>query len=881
MTALRVWLARVLDLALWRRRDRDLDAEIDHHLVLLEDELVVGGMDRGRARIEARRQFGGVDQVKTRYRDQRGLPGLGALLQDVRFAWRALSRDRGFALTAVVVLALGIGVNNMMFTVLNAHLIRGLPLADVDRVLSVATVDRSGIERGVSWRDFDDLRDALTSTDLVAFAHSPASLGDLHAAPDRLDRSHVSVDTFAVLGIRPLLGRDFAPGDGHAGAAPVALIAERVWRRRYAADPGIIGREILIDAAPATIVGVVTDRSGFPSGASLWQPIGQLRGIEAAARNVRTLQVYGRIRSGADSGLASAEIEAAVLALGVAHPDTNDGVRARVMAINDRHLGRMQPAWMAFMAVGCLIALISCANVANLLIGRGLARDREMALRTSLGATRARLARQLLAESALLAIAGAAIGLGIGAAGVRSFQSGLPEGALPYWVEYVIDGRVLAALVLASVLMTLVFGLIPALHGSRPDPQATLRQGGPAVSRAGAAGRWTAGFLVAELALGFVMLANLALSWRLDSSALPTDAALDARDVMTATLTLPAERYPDAGARAAFLHAFGERLHAIPGVEAAALASALPVRSVPERPVMTMEAAAGDPLAVRQVFVSTGYFAALGIPLTAGRAIEGDDGRPGPAEAVVNERFAARIFPNQDPRGRRFGFVESGADRPVAWFTIVGVAPPIRQNRPDDAIAYVPIEGGPPATVSALIRTASGPEQSAAAFRRAAREVDPHLPLYRMATLGESTAEANAFGRASSRLLLALTVIATSLAGVGLYAVIARTVGSRRRELGIRMAVGATPARLCRIVLGEALRLAALGSVAGVLAVIGWDLAFFDSVRAGEIVPGVQLADPAVLLMLAGAVAALAVAASLVPLRRVGAITPALTLGHD
>lgn len=879
MIALRVFLARAKGFLSAGRRDREFDSEIAAHLALLEDDLVAGGLSREDARLEARRRFGGVDQVKMHCRDQRGLPALDALRQDTRFALRALAGDRGFTATVIIVLALGIGVNNMMFTIFNAHTIRGLPLPDVDRVLNVSTVDAGAVERGMSWPDFDDLRRGTDSIRLVAFAASPASLGEPQRAPDRVDRAHVTADTLSVLGIAPLRGRDFTSADEVAGAAPVALLSERLWKSRYGADSGLIGREVLVDGTPTVVIGILPDASGFPGTAELFQSMGQLGGTAAADRQARSLRVVGRVVPDADIDAVRARLGAAMLALGTAHPETNAGIRLRVMTINERSLGRVtDPAWLAFMAVGVLVALIACANVANLLLGRGLVRDREIALRVSLGASRARIVRQLLVESSILAAAGGILGLGVGVAGVRLFRGAFPEAALPYWMAYTIDGHVLAALVAVAAAMTVVFGLVPALHASRTDPQSTLRQGGPAVSRVRVAGRWTAGFLVAELALAFVMLANLALSWRLTAAGPPSDAALRAEDVMTATLTMPPDRYPDAAARLAFMRRLEERL--VTGAadsQTLAFASALPMRPVPERPAVTSSAPDRDPLAVRQLFVSPDYFASLNVPVVSGRPLRTGDASPGRLAVVINERLAARLFPDVDPLGQQFRFVEPGTAAPPRWLTVVGLAPAINQNGDTDAIAYVPIETAPPATIAIMLRTRATPEQAASLLRDAAAAIDSAMPLYNLATLHESTRQANAMGRASQRMLLALTIIAVGLGAVGLSAVMTRLVGSRRREIGIRLAVGATPGQVRRILLRQALRYVSIGTVAGTAAVIAWDLAFAPTARAR----GVHLADPFVIATIAVAVAAVAVVASIAPIRKAQAISPSLALGHD
>jgi predicted permease len=884
VNGLRVIVSRALDLLLGSRRDRRLDAEVDLHLSLLTDEGLARGMTPEAARAEARRRFGGVDQVKARYRDQRGLPGVDALRQDARMAMRVLLGDRRFTLTAVLVLALGIGVNNMMFTILNAHTIRGLPIRDVDRVIYVSTRDPAGVDRGLSWPELEDLRQAVVSADFGAFVTGPASLANEHEAPDRVDRSHVDIGTFAQLGIDPFLGRSFTPGDAEPGAPAVVLLSERLWRARYDADAGVLGRTVLVDGIPATIIGVVNRESGFPAVADVWQPLERMAGPQAPAGTTRVLRVIGRVRRGADVAMARVEIETVFSTRAAAHAEPGAEVRAHVVPINERFLGRLlDPAWLAFMAVGCLVALISCANVANLLLGRALHRDREIALRTSLGATRSRIVRQLLIESSFLAGAGGALGLVVGVAGVRFFRQGIPDNVLPYWLDYAIDRRVLFALVLVTAVATLLCGLVPALQASRSHPQVTLRQGGPTVARTLSANRWTTAFLVLEIALGVVMLANLGLAWRLSRTGLATDAALYAGNVLTATVTLPADRYPDAAARRGLLGRVEEALDGAPGILSVAATATLPLRPVLERRLRIRSAMTRDPIPVRVVMISPAYFDTLRLKVTDGRALGGEDSRAGAAAMLVNEHLAATHFAGRSPVGERIGFVSSPDEDPAEWHTVVGVAPTIRQrvSSEPEAIVYQPLDTSPPATLSLLARTSLSPAAASTVLRQAVLGIDPHLPLYNLSTLRQSTTDAEWNGRVSNRLLLALTGIAVCLAAIGLYAVTARAVAARRREIGIRLAVGAAPRQIRGLVLGQAFRRVASGTVVGAIGVFAWEAAFVRSAGASALSTRATLADPYVFLSIAGALSIITVLACLAPLRRAQAVSPSIALGQD
>ncbi len=444
-----------------------------------------------------------------RYRDQRGLPFLDMLVQDVRFAFRLLTRDRGFALTAIVVLAVGIGVNNIFFTMVYAHKFRGLPISNPDRILSISAYDDRVPQRAISLNEFQEMRDSLTTLDvLAAHASAPVTVGDEGRAPDRFDGAYITAGAFESLGIAPLMGALPAADHDRPGATPVVALGVSAWSARYNNDPGILGRTILINGLPATVVAVMPERSGFPNTAGVWLPLGQWPGMQQS-RDARALQLFGRLRDTATESDARIEIETLFGRLETARPETNRNVRARVLPINVRLLGTLD-GWEAFMMAGIIVVLVACANVANLMMARAVHRSPEIALRTSLGASRARIVRQLLVEAAVLAGIGGALGGLISVAGVAAFESVIPEGTLPYWMDYYMDGGVFLALLAMSLITVVVFGLVPALHASQTDVNRVLKDGG----RSATGGRprvWTAAFLTAELALAMIMLTQVAI----------------------------------------------------------------------------------------------------------------------------------------------------------------------------------------------------------------------------------------------------------------------------------------------------------------------------------------------------------------------------------
>jgi putative ABC transport system permease protein len=907
MTALRVLLLRLLDVVLARRRDARLKEEIESHLGLLTDEYEARGLTPAAARAAARRAFGGIDQIKADYRDQRGLPLFDALTQDLRFAVRILGRDRGFAATAVLVLGLGIGVNNMLFTILNAHTIRGLPIDRVDRVLFISTIDDRSMERGVSYLDFRDMHAAAkTFGAMVAFTNAPVALaGDGHV-PERHDASFVSAHAFSLIGTQPVSGRAFASDDDRPGAPPLVVLSSGLWRSRYGSDSGIVGRSIFVNDISATVIGVMPERSGFPSNAEIWLPLAQFPGLLAQRRDTRTLRVFGRLRDGIAVAAARAEVEGIADQLSGEHPDTNKNVRARVVPINERFMGRLtDPAWMAFMATGVLVVVISGANVANLMFARAIYRRREIAIRSSLGATRRRVMRQLLIEGGVLASLGGLAGLGAALAGVRVFRTAIPENVLPYWqFDYSMDARVFVALVGVSVATVFVFALLPAVHASRTDVVAVLKGGGRSGSDQRAPQRWSTAFLVAEFALTVVLLATAAVSVRIAKPTLPSDAVIDTREILTATVTLPETKYRTSQQRIDFYRRLQERLGAIPGVLSTSVASALPRSGAAEEQLQID----GRPLdndkrqPVLTVAVGPRYFATLGLTLPRGREFSSADLSSGPAYAIVNDAFARRFFSGQDPLGRRIALTlpstpaasapsapsgPSASSAPSApsalsataptWLTIIGTAPDVRQRSAPapDALVYRLIDITAPPSASLLVRSRTSPEILRPLLDEQLAAIDPTLPLYKVHTMKQVIRDSEWVGRISSRLATVLTLIAVMLSTVGLYAVTAHAVGQKRQELGVRIALGARPMQVIGVIVRRAVFQLTVGFAAGIGCTMVW--AWLFSSGSAEVKP----TDPQPLMMVAAMLLVLAVTACIVPARRAIRLDPVAAIRRD
>jgi predicted permease len=874
----------VLDLILRRRRDERLSEEVQAHLDMLTDEGVAAGMSQADARRAARRRFGVVDNVTADYREQRGLPLVDGLWEDARFGVRLLRRNPAFAATAALVLALGIGVNNMLFTILYAHTLRGLPIPAAERVMYLTTVDERSRDGGISFVELDEFRQATQGfAGVTAFKDGPIVIAGDDRAPDRVDASYASGNAFAVLGLRPLLGRGLEPADDQSGRPAVAVLGRGLWMSRYGGDSGVLGRTIQAGDAPATIVGVVPDRSGFPSTAAVWLPLTHAPGPSTQRRDLRTLRAVGRLRDGVSRFTAAAEVDAFFSRLSAEHPDTNRNVRGRAVPINEQYFGRVtDPVWIAFITVGFLILLISAANVANLMLGRSVERTREMAIRTSLGATRGRVFRQLLMEGVVLAGLGGLAGSGVAVTGVRLFRSAMPENALPYWYDYSMDMRIVAALVGVTVLTVLIFALLPAIPSSRPDVNQVLKTGGRGMPGARSTRRWTTMFLASEFALAVVFLAQLSVPLRTPRPTLASDAVVETTAVVTGVISLPAATYGQPSQRAAFHRKLSERLRSVAAIASVSVASTPPFSGALEQRLQIGDGGAaadavGAPV-VSTVAVGPRYFETLRLTMVRGREFLPEDASGGGSAVIINERFAHRFFADRDPLGRRIALsAPDGAPAAPRWLTIVGMAPDVRQ-RPTgepDAVAYLSYDSAPSPSATLLVRGNDTAERLTSTMREQVQALDASLPVYRVRTMRGVVQDSAWVGRVSARLILSLTWIAIGLCVIGLYAVATHGVTRQTREIGVRMALGASSRAVVWMVVRTALGQVAIGFVAGVGCTVLWDRAF----STGN--PAVRPTDPQSLVIVAMILVVLASIGCAVPARRAAHLDPLVAIRDE
>jgi putative ABC transport system permease protein len=811
--------------------------------------------------------------------------------QELRLALRLLAKERGFTILAALALGLGIGVSNTFFSLVNAAVLRGLPIDAPEQVMFLSLRDARNMARGLAYPAYDALRrETRTFASVGAYLTGPATLRDEGTSAERVLATSLSASGFRVLGVVPRLGREFRAEDDQPGAPIVVLLSERVWRARYGGRPSVLGESVTLNGEPATVVGVMPDSFRFPGNADVWRPLGADPGRAASSREPRLVSVFARLSRDASRAQAEAEFASFRAAWAKADPATYGPYRASIVPINQQFFGRVtDTVWLAFITAGVLVFLIACANVANLLLMRAAARGREVAIRMSLGATAARIVRQLLLESAVLAAIGGVAGLGLSLAGLRTLQALVPAEVARLF-DFTLDARMVAAMVGASVASVFLFGLAPALHlarGSAVDVLKDDSQAGGTVTRR----RWATAFLAAEFALTLVLLANVARDIWITRAARDAQFLIDPAPLLTMSVTLPNQPYDTVAARARFFDRLEEAVAALPSVSLVAVASALPGAGGPLQEVTIAGQPSSPSLVAASVpraatlLIGERYFDAIGARLVSGRAFMPSDGMPGQDAAIVNQRFADLFLPAERPIGsliRVAGPQASDAAKP--WLRVVGVAPSVRQSAVDgiqpDPVVYLPARSAPSPTMSIIVRAQGDPAEAvsdpaalASPIRAAIRRLDPSLPVDRAMTMAEATRQMQWNGRISRVLLDGVAAISFLLALVGLYAVTTHSVRLRRKELGIRIALGASQRDVGTLVLRRVMFQLAIGLAIGLGATAAFDRLFTTT--------GMRLTDPPVLLASVLAILVVGTVACLWPAARAVRLNPAVALRDE
>lgn len=873
------WLHRVLSLFknFFRRGrvERELDEEMRAHLGMLIDENVAAGMTLRDAHKAARVELGGIDLVKASVREVR----MGAMLehvwQDTRYGIRMLRRNPGFTAVAVVTLALGIGANTAIFSVVNGILLRPLPYQDPARLVMMWH-NNTKEHKSQDWMAYQtllDLREENKSFQDVAGMTLQWRFGlATEEGQETLQGYWVSASFFSLLGVEPFRGRAFLPEEDKPGGAPAVIVSHRLWQNAFGADPNILGRTITIDNHPAPVVGVMPAGFKFVDDADLWAPLAQNPFFARGPRSVRVVSAIARLKPGVTLPEARTEMEAIAGRLAQAHPDTNAGLDVNVIQLQEQIVGKVRPALLVLLGAVGFVLLITCANMANLLVARASARETEIAVRIALGAGRGRIVRQLLTESVLLSLVGGAAGLLLALGGLRLLRSAGPA-ALPRVQEISIDGSVLGFTLAASVLTGILFGLLPAFQILKASLRDSLK--GSRATQPG--GRTRSVLVVTEVALALMMLIGAGLMIRSFSRLMHVDPGFNPDHLLTLQMDVGPAYGPRPERRIALYHEMFERLEALPGVKSAGGVTRLPLGAgsstkleIEGRPV-----AAGEEPEIEFRRASTHYFQAMGIPLRDGRTFTERDGPGAPTVAVINEAAAERFWPGENPIGRHVRFF---GDSDGPWFTVVGIVGDVKHFGLDlqaPGELYMSFDQGPPGGPRIAIRTSIDAASLIPAVRNELRAIDKQMGISQVETMDDIVSKSTADRRFQALLLGAFAALALILAAVGIYGVMAYGVAQRTHELAIRIALGAQTVDVFRLVVGQGMRLALIGVAAGLAGAFG--LTRFLRTLLFELEP----TDPITFAVVSVLLALVALLACYVPARRASRVDPIAGLRHQ
>jgi putative ABC transport system permease protein len=801
---------------------------------------------------------------------------MDTLLQDIRYALRRLAQSPGFTALVVVVLALGIGGTATAFGVVDAVLLRPLAFPKAHELVRVFSTQGDNSQWTASPPDFRDWESQNRSFTHLAATNSGSFALTGDGPAEQIPGAQVTGDLFNVLGVRPMLGRTLSPSDDDFGGPDVAMLSAALWRRRFGGDSTVLGRQVRLDGGSYTVIGVMPAGFTYPDGAQLWLPLRFSPQDMATQRGAHYLDVVGRLRPGGDLSAAAEDIHDLAAHLAQAYPRSNAKWGATVTSLRDALVGDVRAPLLILLAAVGIVLLIACTNVAGLLMVRGIAREREVAIRTALGAGRGRLVRALFTESTALAVLGGVAGTLLALWGT-ALVARLTGVSIPLLGETRLDGAVLGFIGGVTLVTVLLFGLFPAWQ--------TATQVGVA-SRLQAEGRGSTGarlrarntLVVAQTALAALLLVGAGLLVKSFARLQRVDPGFDPHRVLTFGVSLPSADYPRPAQSALFYQQLLERLEALPGVRSAGAVFGLPLTgfgysiSVSSVDGRTLSQDEQEAQSVQIRVVTPEYFATLGVPLRRGRSIDATD-RPGsPAVIVVNETAASRLWPGQDPLGHHMLVGTSlglGGDR--AGGEVVGVIGDLKERglaRAASPTIYLAHAQFPTGFMSVAIRTTGDPLPLTEPARAALAATDPNVPWFRVRTMEQLVAGSVAQPRFYMLLLAVFALVAVSLAGVGLYGVLAQTVAQRGRELGVRMALGATARDVVRLVLRQSARLAAAGVVVGLLGGLA------AARLLTSLLFGVQPRDPATFAVVGFGLFGVALVATFVPARRASRVDP-------
>jgi putative ABC transport system permease protein len=858
-----------------QRIDRDLSEEVGSYVELLTEKNMKQGMDEEEARRAAMVEVGGVEQVKEEVRSNRAGFAIETFFQDVRYGLRSLRKKPGFTVTAVIALALGIGANTAIFSVINAVLLRSLAYRDPGGIVMVWERSLRGgrSQNSVSPANFLDWKRQSKSFEQIAASWDTRVNLTSGGEPEEIQVQKVSADFFPILGVSPELGRTFVRAEETSGTEPVVILGHDLWQTRFAGNRAIVGQTVAMSGRNCTVIGVMPPGFHFlNTQIKAWLPL-QLDPATDWRKSGRFLRSVARLKPGVSVQQAQAELDTIGKQLEIAYPDFNKGWGVNLVPMHEQIVGDIRPVLLVLVAAVAFVLLIACANVANLLLSRAASRQKELALRAALGADRLRLIRQMMTESVLLALMGGVLGVLLAYWGIQLLVAFAPDN-IPRLHEITIDPRVLSFTFGVSLLTGLVFGLVPALQSSRPDLNDALKEGARGSSSSSRVVRNL--FVVAEMALALVLLVGAGLMLRSFAQLHQVKTGFDAENVLTMRVQLPAAKYGQPQQRADFFKRAEDRLATLPGVKSVGAISYLPLTglatstsfNLATKPLPPSESPGTE---VRPI--TPGYFNAMGIPLLKGRAFDERDGANSRV-VIINETLARKFFPGQDPIGQQL--IVSW--EPEVADEIIGIVGDIKETaleqEPNPAV-YWPHPREPYPFMNYVIRSAIDPTTLSAAAAREIHALDPDQPVADVRTLDQVVAKSIARPRFNALLLAIFAGVALVLSSVGIYGVMNYSATQRTQEIGIRMALGAKPGDILRLVVGHGMKLTAAGIAIGVIASLALTRVMTN------LLFGVTATDLPTFLGVSALLTAVALLANYIPARRATRVSPVVALRYE